>query len=291
MNESYTRAAGLALATLLLAAGGAAAEPGHLLIIGGGTRGPAIMQRFAALAGGAKAKVVVFPMASEKPVKAGIEIVQELHALGLPEVASVNLVRGQADTDDALKKLEGATAVYFTGGDQSRITAVLHGTRVQARLREMYQNGVVMAGTSAGAAVMSAVMITGEERRPASKEEAFQTIESGNVVTAPGLGFLTDAIVDQHFVRRRRTNRLLSLVLERPQMLGIGIDEATAVWVKPDHTFEVVGDGSVLVYDAGGAQVARDEATHGLSGSGLKLHVLRSGSLFDLSSRQVQRLK
>jgi cyanophycinase len=84
---------------------------------------------------------------------------------------------------------------------------------------------------------MSRVMITGDERRPVSKDESWQLIEADNVVTSEGLGFLDDAVVDQHFVRRRRHNRLISLVLEQPKLLGIAIDEATAVWVKPDRTF------------------------------------------------------
>jgi cyanophycinase len=137
---------------------------------------------------------------------------------------------------------------------------------------------------------MSRVMITGDESRPLSKDEAWQTIEADNVATAEGFGFLDDVIVDQHFVRRRRHNRLISLVLERPALLGVAIDEATAIWVKPDRQAEVIGEGPVLVLDAQGASTARDAEGHGLRGAGLTLHVLRPGSIYDLARRTVVRL-
>jgi cyanophycinase len=147
-----------------------------------------------------------------------------------------------------------------------------------------------MAGTSAGAAVMSRVMVTGDEKRPLSKDDAWQTIEADNVVTRPGLGFLEDVIVDQHFVRRKRHNRIITLVLERPDLLGMAIDEATAVWVKPDRTCEVLGDGPVVIVNGRGASVARDEVGAGIRGANLMLHVLRSGAQFDLDSRKVLKL-
>jgi cyanophycinase len=182
------------------------------------------------------------------------------------------------------------TGVYFGGGDQSRLTAALGGSRVEARLHELYARGAVLAGTSAGAAVMTGVMITGDERRPLSREEAFQKIEAENVVTARGFGFLEGAIVDQHFVRRRRANRLLSAVIENPALLGIGIDEETAIWVRPGRIFEVLGAGPVVVYDAGQAQVGPSSPEHGLAAAGLALHVLRHGSTYDLAARKVLRL-
>jgi cyanophycinase len=185
--------------------------------------------------------------------------------------------------------LEGTTGVFFSGGDQSRLTAVLKGTKVEARLHQLYENGAVLAGTSAGAAVMSAVMITGEERRPAA-DSSFNIIEAENIVTAPGFGFLQDAIVDQHFVRRKRHNRLISLVLEKPHLIGIGIDEATAIWVKSDRTFEVIGDNGVVVYDATHARVARDPSGYGLRANDLRMQILRHGAIFDLKSKKVSRL-
>ncbi|MGH7495228.1 MAG: cyanophycinase [bacterium] len=275
---------------LLSVASSLVAQPkGHLLIIGGGKRGAAIMEKFVQLSGGAKARVVVLPMASSYADEVGPEQAQELKETGCGEVATLNLTRIQADSDSILQLLDGATGIFFSGGDQSRLTAALKGTRVEARLHRLYESGAVMAGTSAGAAVMSAVMITGEERRPAA-DSSFNIIEAENIVTAPGFGFLQDAIVDQHFVRRKRHNRLLSLVLEKPHLIGIGIDEATAIWVKPDRTIEVIGDNGVVVYDATQARVARDQSGYGLRANDMRMHVLRHGAIFDLKSKKVKRL-
>jgi cyanophycinase len=248
------------------------------------------MELIASLAGGARGKILVFPQASESP-DAGASIEAELKSLGIGRVVLMDVDHAAADGEEALRLTEGATAAYFGGGDQSKLMAVLRGTRLEARLRELYEReGAVMSGTSAGAAVMSRVMITGEETRPLSKEESFQTIEAENVVTTTGLGFLDDEVVDQHFVRRRRHNRLISLVLQRPELLGLAIDEATAVWVKPDRSFEVVGEGPVVVVDAAHAKTARDVAGFGLRGADLRLHVLRAGSQYDLDHRTVVRL-
>jgi cyanophycinase len=273
----------------LLALPASAADPpkGHLLIIGGGVRGPEIMGKFVELAGGARARVAVFPMASSTSAETGRELATEMRGLGIADVRVLDLTRAQADTPEAVAQLDGVTGVYFAGGDQSRLTAALLGSRVEARLHAIHSEGGVLSGTSAGAAVMSRVMITGEERRPLSKDDAFQTVEAGDIVTSTGFGFLEGAIVDQHFVRRRRHNRLLALVLENPRLVGIGIDEGTAVWVKPDRTFEVLGAGPVVVYDATAADVRRDADGPGLRASGLTLHVLRRGARYDLGTRAV----
>ena len=290
LSRLYALLAMVLLQAMPMPALGAPDRPrGHLLIIGGGERGPEIMSRFAELAGGPRARVVVFAMASSL-ADAGASIEKELLALGLGEVRVLALSRAEADGDAALAALEGVTAVYFGGGDQSRLTAALAGSRVEARLHELYARGAVLGGTSAGAAVMTRVMITGDERRPRSKDEAFQIIEAENVVTARGFGFLEGAIVDQHFVRRRRGNRLLSAVIENRELLGIGIDEETAIWVKPGRTFEVLGAGPVLVYDAGKGEIGPKAPDHGLRASGLALHVLRRGSVYDLAGRRVIRL-
>ena len=267
----------------------AAPRGGNLVVIGGGARPASIMALFACLAGGAQGSALVFPQASERP-ETGPELETELKTLGLGRVTVAAVDRAGADSDEALRLAEGATGVYFAGGDQTKLMAVLRGTRLERQLRQLYRNGAAIAGTSAGAAAMGRVMITGDESRPLSKDESWQTIEAENVVTGQGLGFLDDVVFDQHFVRRRRHNRLISLVLEQPRLLGVAVDEATAVWVKPDRTFEVVGDGPVLVVDAGQARTARDTPGYGLRGSGLRLHVLRAGAEYDLARRAVVRL-
>ena len=281
----------LVLSSWLPVTGAAQTAPpkGSLLIIGGGDRPALIMTAFARLAGGASGKVLVFPQASELP-ESGARIKAELLELGIGRVDVMAVDRAGADGDEALAVAAGATGVYFGGGDQVRLMAVLSGTRLERRLHELYRGGAVMAGTSAGAAVMSRVMITGDEKRPLSKDDAWQIIEADDVITQPGLGFLDEVVIDQHFVRRKRHNRLISLMLEQPSLLGVAIDEATAIWVKPGGTsFEVVGDGPVVIYDPKGAKVVRDAGV-GLRGAGLTVHVLRSGSQYDLAGRTVTRL-
>jgi cyanophycinase len=289
--KSVARALAAAVALAAAPAAAAPAVRGHLIVIGGGARHPDVVKAFLELAGGPRARIVVFPMASSAPDESGQEHAGELKAAGAQDVRVVGLTREQADGEEGVAVLAGASGVLFGGGDQSRLMAVLGGTRTQARLRELYRNGGVVAGTSAGAAVMSRVMITGDERRPQDPEAPFQSIESENVVTAPGLGLLEEhAVIDQHFVRRRRHNRLLSVVLESRPLLGIGIDEETAVVVKPDRSFEVLGGGVVVVYDTKGTTVRRDPQGHGLRAADLKVHVLRAGSVFDLAGRKVRRL-
>jgi cyanophycinase len=260
------------------------------VIIGGGTRPPEIMQLIARLAGGATGTMLVFPHASALP-ETGPDLAKEFTALGLGHVVVITADKAAADTDTVLRQTEGATGVYFAGGDQNRITAALHGTKLEQRLLALYRGGAVIAGTSAGAAAMSRVMITGDETRPLAKDDSWQTIEAGNVVTAPGLGFVDDVILDQHFVRRRRHNRLISLVLEQPTLLGLAIDEETAAWVKPDRTFEILGHGPVLVIDGSTAKTAKDALGYGLRGDGLRLHVLRAGATYDLRTRRVLALE
>ena len=262
---------------------------GHLIIIGGGDRGPEIMNPFVQLAGGEKSKVVYFPMASEYGDAYAGERIADMKKYGAGSVLHLNIKRQQANSDSVLALLEGVTGVYFGGGDQSRLTAALKGTRVEQRLHELYMMGAVLGGTSAGAAVMSSIMLTGDERRP-TRDSSWNKIEADNIVTSDGFGFIDDAIVDQHFLIRRRTNRLVSIVLEHPDKIGIGIDEATAIWVKPDHTFEVLGASAVVVFDATAAQVKKEAVGHGLRATEVRMSVLRAGSIYDLKSKKVVRL-
>jgi cyanophycinase len=262
---------------------------GSLIIIGGGDRGPDVMNPFIQLAGGEKSKIAYFPMASEYGDNYAGERIADMKKFGAGTVLHLNINKQQANGDSVLALLDGVTAVYFGGGDQARLTGVLKGTRTEKRLHELYENGAVLGGTSAGAAVMSAIMLTGDERRPTG-DSSWNKIEADNVLTIDGFGFIDDAIVDQHFVIRRRINRLISVILEHPTKVGVGIDEATAIWVKPDHTFEVFGKSTVLVYDATNAKVMRDSVGYGLRGADVRMSVLRAGSIYDLKSKKVIRL-
>ncbi len=287
------KSAAASICALLLAAStsvpAASARPrGSLVIIGGGDRAEAVMRRFVDLAKTHGAgRIVVFTMASGVPEESGPELIAELRAAGAAgELVRYHLTREDALKPDAAKILDGAGGVFFSGGDQSRVTEALLDTPVHAALLKLYENGGTIGGTSAGAAIMSEVMITGDERRKPAEGREWETIEAGNVVTIRGLGFVRNAIVDQHFVVRRRHNRLLSLVLEHPNLLGLAIDEDTAVVVRPDGTWEIVGPTQVLIYDARKAAVTVSKSGP-LGGRGLVLNILLSGDVYDPATGRV----
>ena len=278
---------GLAIAllagTLCVAEAGAGPQGGHLFIIGGGRRGPELMNEYVRLAGGAeRASILVLPMASGDGDTTGLEMAEEFRGLGVHTARSLFITREQAMTPGILDQFKNVTGVYFTGGDQSRITKELVGTPVQDKLKELYRSGAVIGGTSAGAAVMSAVMLTGDEKLNRDTVNGFVFIKRDNIVVTEGLGFLTSVIVDQHFIRRKRMNRLISVVLEHAPHVGVGIDEATAVIVSPDSTFRVMGSGSVMVLDASQAVNVRNDTRGNLGADGLRMHIILDGDGFDM---------
>jgi cyanophycinase len=256
---------------------------GHLVIIGGGDRTDEIMDRFITLAGGReKGRIVVLPMASGTPDTTGMEQTAELLGRGARNVSWVMFTREQAMQPGFADTLNGVSGVFFSGGDQARITAVIVGTPVQKKLMELYRAGAVMSGTSAGAAIMSKVMITGNELINKDSSNIFVTIMKGNVEAIEGVGFLDNVIIDQHFVARKRLNRLISAVLEHPALPGVGIDESTSVIVAPDGSFEVLGNGTVVVVD-GRAATGIHTDTHGNFGAqNLGLNVFTSGQRFSV---------
>lgn len=273
---------------VLLAVGGwgtvsAQAPLGRLFIVGGGESPPELARRFVELAGGpGRARLAVLPMASAEPESSGVEKVAELTALGASAYVLL-LTRAQAFDSARAAALDSTTGIWFTGGDQTRLTAILSGTNVLAAILRRYRAGAVVGGTSAGATIMSDSMLTGNQRRPDSLGyygDEFPVIARRTIEVVPGLGFLPGAIVDQHFLRRERHNRLLSAVLERPALLGLGIDEGTAVEVEPDGTWHVLGRSSALVIDARSARVTGADARV-LGATGLLLHLLPAGGVFD----------
>ncbi len=272
-----------ASASHALAQSAAAPPRGHLVIVGGGPVPESVNSRFVALAGGADtARIVILPMASAEPAEAGQAREEIFGALGATAITLV-LDTASANSESAIAQLRTATGIWFPGGVQSRLTAALLGTRALDVIRERYRAGAVIGGTSAGAAVMSDPMITGDERRPGGARPdtstGFMTIDRDNIITEPGFGLLPGAIVDQHFLRRKRHNRLVSLVLERSPHLGVGIDESTAIVVNPDGTWDVVGASQAIIYDARGATVANGDSP--LGATGIVMHVLPAGSRFD----------
>src|SRR5688572_30691528 len=255
---------------------------GTLQIVGGGPQPPELVQHFVALAGGSgRARILVFAQASGAGERSGEAKAADLRELGA-EARNVWITREQAYADSIVALLRDATGIWFGGGDQNRLARVLRGTRVEQAIRERYRDGAVVGGTSAGAAVLSAIMITGSERRPGGARPDttldFATIDRENVATDSGFALIPGAIIDQHFVRRRRHNRLISLVLEREPHLGVGIDESTALVVHPDGRWTVAGASVAVIYDARAGQ----RTTAGVVGATeVRMHVLPAGSRFD----------
>jgi len=265
----------------------AAQGRGSLYIVGGGPQPPALVQEFVDLAGGrGKANIVVFAMASVNGEKGGEEKAEQLRGLGAT-ARNVWITREQATTDSVAKLLDGATGIWFGGGDQNRLAEVIKGTATERAIHRRYAAGAVIGGTSAGAAVMSALMITGDERAPGGLRPdstlSYGTIARSNVVVDSGFALIGNAVIDQHFLRRKRHNRLVSLVLERAPHLGAGIDESTALVVRPDGTWGVSGASVVVIYDARRAKIT-GEATATLGAGGITMHVLPAGSRFDPKS-------
>lgn len=269
-----------------LSAQSAAASRGTLYIVGGGPQPPALVQEFVDLAGGrGKARIVVFAMASDDGLEGGEEKAEQLRGLGA-QARNVWITRAQAMTDSVARLLDGATGVWFGGGDQVQLADVLRGTPTERAIHARYAAGAVIGGTSAGAAVMSRIMITGDERTPGGDRPdtslAWVSITRDNTLTTDGFALLDNAVIDQHFVRRKRHNRLISLVLERAPHLGAGIDESTALVVLPNGQWQVRGASTVIIYDARSATATA--ASQPLGAAGIKMHVLPAGSRFDPAS-------
>lgn len=255
---------------------------GHLVLNGGGSKPAAVMETFIELAGGHDADIVIFPTASEENDTG--DYYREIFAdHGCRKVWDAGVrTQDNANNEDLAGRVAEADGIWFSGGDQRRITGALVGTPVGDAVRSAFEGGAVIGGTSAGTACQSGLMITGDGD--------FTVITADNVELGQGLGLFRGVIVDQHFVARQRQNRLISVVLEHPELLGVGVDEATAVWVRPDGSFKVLGENWVMVFDAAAADVTtgpwRDGAS-ALGAHGLVTHVLLPGEVFDVAARAV----
>jgi cyanophycinase len=182
-----------------------------------------------------------------------------------------------------LEKLEKATGIFITGGNQLRLSTIIGGTPVARAIRRLNSAGVHMAGTSAGAAIISEHMIAGGRSGPSPRESG--------VVLAPGLGLTNRAIIDQHFNKRGRLGRLLAALSFNPFVCGLGIDENTAAFIGPDGVLEVVGHGTVTVVDPTDlrhSSMSYVRKAAAISLVGLKLHVLANGSWFNLETREAK---
>ena len=271
--------------SMVLACAGLAAPPpkGHLVLIGGGEKPAAAMAKFVELAGGPQAPIVAIPTASAEPDTGAyyVKLFKEEH--GCTNVAVLEIkTREDAARPEYVELARKARGIFFGGGDQNRITRALLDTPVGEAIAAAFADGAVVGGTSAGTACQSDPMITGEGD--------FKVVRANSVEVTRGLGFIRGAIVDQHFVARQRSNRLLSVILEHPEMLGVGVDEDTAIWVRPDGTFTVIGASCVVVLDARGTAIARQAGEKGsalLGVHGLRVDILLPGEEYDMVKRAV----
>jgi cyanophycinase len=239
---------------------------------------------FVRLAGGAgKARIAIFPQATSDTVEPGMEKKAQLDSLGATAFV-VNVTRAQADADSVVRLIGTATGIWFGGGDQSRLTAVLLGTAALRAINERFAAGAVVGGTSAGAAIMSDSMITGNQYWPGNPapddSSSWSRITRQAIEVRPGFGFLPNTIVDQHFIQRQRMNRLISAVLERPSLIGVGIDEGTVLKVSAEGTWSVIGKSAVVIVDARRARITPSGAP-GLGAGDIRVSVLPTGSTYD----------
>ncbi len=257
---------------------------GQLVIIGGAEDKEGdctILREFVRRSGGLQARIVVMTVATELPREVGDNYTRVFERLGVENVRIVDTVyREDASEASALEAIEKATGVFFTGGDQARITSVLKDTDIDQALHRRFSEGIVIGGTSAGAAMMPDMMIVEGDGETNPRVEI--------VKMEPGMAFLPGVVIDQHFAQRGRIGRLLSAVAQQPVVLGFGIDENTAIVVN-NHQLEVIGEGAVTVIDVSGithtnlGQILKDED---LALCGVKLHILPHGYRFDLSTRK-----
>jgi len=239
-----------------------------------------ILERFVSVSGGEEADIVVIPTASRMN-ETGPRYEKLFAALGAARVTVMDFdTRRDCHEAGRLARLEEASGIFFTGGNQLRLTTLLGGTPVAKLIRSRNAHGVTVGGTSAGASILSEHMIAfGDEG---------SSVISGSVRLAPGLGLTNRFIIDQHFRQRDRIGRLLTALAYNPFAVGIGLDEDTAAFIGPDETVEVEGSGGVTIVD--GADVTYtsvDEVAEGqpVCMLGLKLHILVAGATFNLHTR------
>jgi cyanophycinase len=241
---------------------------GVLIAVGGGGTPPEVVTRAIELSGGEASIVAILPHASSREER-GVGSREMFEQAGAGDV----VVLTELASDETRRQLARATLVWMPGGNQNRLMDAVHAAELRDELLAMYARGVNFGGTSAGAAVQSRWMITGEAE--------LEAVVAGGTELARGLGLWEDVIVDQHALKRRRFQRLLSAVLDRPERVGVGIDERTAVVLR-DGRIEVLGASAVLVVDARKARIepAEQGAVH--AARGLSLHVLRAGMGLEL---------
>jgi cyanophycinase len=239
-----------------------------------------ILERFIKVSGADAANIVVIPTASRMH-ETGPRYQKLFKELGAAVVSVMDFdTRRDCQEPGRLRRIEEATGIFFTGGNQLRLTTLLGGTPVAQLIRARNAHGVTVGGTSAGASILSEHMI-------AFGDEGSQVV-AGSVRLAPGLGLTNRFIIDQHFRQRDRLGRLITALAYNPFAVGIGLDEDTGAFIGPDETIEVEGSGGVTVVDASDVSYSSiGEVTDGqpVCVLGLRLHILVAGATFNLHTR------
>ncbi|QED39111.1 cyanophycinase [Antarcticibacterium arcticum] len=253
---------------------------GSLFIIGGGSRPVEMLDRIIKESGIKETGYAyILPLASAERDSAIYYAQRQFTNLGLKNVRGLLYTENGQPTPQQIDSIRNARLIYITGGDQDRFMKAIENTPIAEAIFQNYHNGGMIAGTSAGAAIMSKDMITGTELKHPDYNSTFRHLESGNLELKPGLGLIENVIIDQHFVRRSRYNRLLTAVIDNPAIQGIGIDEATAILVKGKEA-EVVGDSQVIVFS--NVQNSNNTKNGKLAATGIRMDIYLNGDKFSL---------
>ena len=259
-------------------------KQGKLLIIGGAEDKEGdckILREFLRCAGGTKAHIVIMTAATSLPGEVGDNYIRVFERLGAEDVRVLDTQTPEdANNPEYLEAIEQASGIFFTGGDQARIISCLKDTKLDAAMHKRYSEGIIIGGTSAGAAMMPDMMIIEGDSETNPRVDV--------VAMGPGMGFLPGVVIDQHFAQRGRLGRLVTALLLQPAVLGFGIDENTAILVSGDE-LEVIGESAVTVIDESEKLHDNIEGRlkdEGLAICGAKLHILPHGYRFNLKTRQ-----
>lgn len=262
----------------------------QLLIIGGAEdkkEDCQILSRFAQMANQSRGNLVVLTTATKLPDQVGREYAAVFKKLGIENIEILKIEnRDDAHNKDYVRQIKKAGSIFFTGGDQLRITSIIGGTPVCSALFRLFDKGAIIGGTSAGAAVMSETMIV-EGNNDDSPRRC-------TVKMAPGLGFYNQVVIDTHFSQRGRHGRLLTAIAQNPDITGIGIDEDTGILVGEDGNFQVLGSRTVLVVDGreiSHSNVSEQAPDEVLALADVRLHVLPQGYGYDLKNHHVLHRK
>jgi cyanophycinase len=254
-----------------------------MLILSGGHDSPdgAPMKRIAAETQARGGKLIICTTPTSEPAESFEQHAEVLRSLGVRRIEQIDLrIREEARQPENVARLEGASAVFVTGGDQLRLTATIGDSPFYQRMFERYEEGMLVSGTSAGCAAIPETMLVGGSSNGAPEAE--------DLAMAPGLGFLQGIVLDTHFAERGRIGRLLAVVAQNPKNLGLGVSEDTAIVVEGD-SFEVIGSGAVFVVDGASVPFSSlsGESRSGVTSIfGVTLHALADGDRFDIKARR-----